>query len=920
MTLKKITILFVFLSFQLLLFAQQNLQFGTAAGIETANAVIALPNNSGYFFAGKQQSKPLPDAYFLKCSPSGTVLFSTSIPNATAYAILGIDDNACSVAGVEKNRAVIKKFTYSSNALSDVFVGDTLTEFRAAAKSANAYIFVGVKKGGGLSEPYIKSYDVSGNPAASPVWNQPTINNAAALGVTLSPDGNTWITGSYLNNTAAFVWNVGTNTVSTVLNNPSQNKGVFATVAKDSSVYVGITATSGAGTFSTEIRRYAANGTLIASKSFPGEIKAGVADDNLVVTGMVSDKILIATLNKDLSFKSSQLYGEGLYSGANAIAKTASGFVAAGFVGNFDFDENAHLTIVENKSKIIFSIKGKVFSTNDCAQSSNKPLDKWNIRGTSVLTGKISYAFTDETGEFLMVTDTSGGYKIEATPIEGWQTCSPLNVTVDATGAINDAGSLFVQDTLKSPRLVLDIAPIEQKLNENTIYYGQVTNSTSKSVDSVRVAIRLSPELKAVDSQFPTIPTASPDSLVIYLGKVEAFSTKKFNFRRQLIDPSFDGKKSYGLQAEVIPYKTAWKGPRFKIEGTCTGTKVRFKIYNSGTDTLAKGVERKALIIIEDIVFRQSYPNLKPGESTILEFPVSELSTATLILAQGNGAHPNPYSDFVAGKIEACGVGGDYNSQAIYPNFDDDPTSVTYLAPGTSKDAIAKVIVFPQGKKEANEPFNIVLDSISMNYYILCKNTDTTEINSLKLKINLSNPFALDNIEAGVSSLGDYKMEIPGDNTLIMSFPEVNFAAKSVGMVHFRIRIPQKSNKDSIFTNITSLKLGNANDFTTIDSVSLKVKGSVNLVSIQLEPLTPLQKLNIAPNPFTTETTITVEEFLLQGITTFNIYDLNGKKLLQLPINTTTFTLNTEHLNPGFYISNITQNGKVIAIGKMIVQ
>ena len=75
-------------------------------------------------------------------------------------------------------------------------------------------------------------------------------------------------------------------------------------------------------------------------------------------------------------------------------------------------------------------------------------------------------------------------------------------------------------------------------------------------------------------------------------------------------------------------------------------------------------------------------------------------------------------------------------------------------------------------------------------------------------------------------------------------------------------------------------------------------------------------KLNIFPNPFTSELSFTVSTNEKSEI---NLYDILSKKLLQKKFTNST-TINTEQLANGVYIYEVRNKNGVVQNGKVVKQ
>ncbi len=917
--------------------AQKTFQFGENAKFESANAVLTLPKNKGFILAGYQDN----DAYIVKTGLNGIVSASPLvISNAVVNAIVLIDTTSCYLVGQEGNKAMVRKYNFVTNTYGAIeLTDDNNSAFLAAAKTSNGFLFGGYKT---IVAPItIPILGKIGN-ATLPVWDSTkvlTYPESMITGITTTADNAVWICGNYNSENAAFVWNVDLNKIVKFPNlSATKRVSAFISPAPNNDIYVGINDKTSSINSKTRIVHLDKNAILLQEKSLhPGELTDGVFHNGkLYYTGNANNQAFITTMSNDLTLISTQMYGDAPENTAYGIDTTQNGLIIAGYTGDLNFNQNMLMTLTEFKTKTVYSVKGKVFSTIDCANTlTQNPLDKWTIVGKSNLTGKENIAISNENGEYTMICDTSGNYVFTAKPVVGWQTCNPIVGLVDATGLVNTMGNLFVKDsTQKEPYLTLDIAPIYLAANEDITYYGEARNATSYPVQNVKVSAQFAPELKHVSASVPST-TPAADLLLLDLGTMKPFEVKKFQFKRRINTPLPDPKRSYWMDAEITPYKTSFKGPRYHVTGICTGTTVKFTMTNTGTDTLQSDFNRRYDIVIDDLILRNSLPykNLKPNESQTFEFstnlekPIAGNATFTMIVHQGNSKYPNVYGNQTGGKVEACGLPNfSYNSMSNITDLDDDPTRVYYADTLVKNINVSKLNSFPKGTILNNK--NIVLDSITtFEIYDVIKNTNANTQNTLYIKHQLSSPFELKNIVPGVSSLGDYEMKIDKDNTLLLVFNDINLAPNELGMVAFRLKIPLKNNTDSVFSNQASARFSATGDYQQTGTISqivnptggLKLGGIATLVSIKMVTEDPLLDILLAPNPFQHEVLITIPEILLhQGDLDLNIYDLHGRLLQSQAIPQTTVLFDATALQAGFYVCEIKQNGKIVAREKMV--
>jgi len=80
------------------------------------------------------------------------------------------------------------------------------------------------------------------------------------------------------------------------------------------------------------------------------------------------------------------------------------------------------------------------------------------------------------------------------------------------------------------------------------------------------------------------------------------------------------------------------------------------------------------------------------------------------------------------------------------------------------------------------------------------------------------------------------------------------------------------------------------------------------------------QVVTIAPNPFTSFTTISLSNTSTGILYDLNVFNESGEMVINTPITNPVTSLNTSQLQPGIYFYKVTNNGKLVQSGKMISQ
>lgn len=77
--------------------------------------------------------------------------------------------------------------------------------------------------------------------------------------------------------------------------------------------------------------------------------------------------------------------------------------------------------------------------------------------------------------------------------------------------------------------------------------------------------------------------------------------------------------------------------------------------------------------------------------------------------------------------------------------------------------------------------------------------------------------------------------------------------------------------------------------------------------------------LNIYPNPFTSSTTLKINSATTLKNTELKIYDVLGKEVKQIPVNSSEIAINRDELENGIYFYRLINSNEIIATGKLII-
>jgi hypothetical protein len=139
---------------------------------------------------------------------------------------------------------------------------------------------------------------------------------------------------------------------------------------------------------------------------------------------------------------------------------------------------------------------------------------------------------------------------------------------------------------------------------------------------------------------------------------------------------------------------------------------------------------------------------------------------------------------------------------------------------------------------------------------------------------------------------------------------------KSHGFVQYRI----KQKKDLPYGSKIYNSAGIYFDFNdpVLTNQTLHTVGAREIISAVVErTIEPNFTVRISPNPFS-ESAIFETPLSISG--DFELFDITGKMLRKEAFEGTTFEFHRKGLTAGIYVFKISEGGKLLSVGKLVVQ
>ncbi len=568
----------------------------------------------------------------------------------------------------------------------------------------------------------------------------------------------------------------------------------------------------------------------------------------------------------------------------------------------------------------IHSISGvATLDQNDnCLAEVGEPLlENWNLRlsqGNQFVNLK-----TNAAGEY-QVFLPDGSFSLEFFPKnDNFEVCGTAVRQVNlASGTPQNVVENFVVDPL------VNCALMQTSISNNTIRPCSTRvlqvlyrNDGTLVADDATLDVTLDPTLTFVSS-IPVANSVSGNVVHFELGDVQPdFSS---NWTAVEITVSADCSLQIGQQvcitSEVTPDQPCtiapnWQGAIIAVDGVCQNDSAIFTIKNIGN---GPQVGQLDFVIVEDqIVLKSGNFNLLPGETQI-EGVLGTLDSTTIsgIADQEPGA---PAADPVVFNLTNCqgmeggtpsgtgNTGGIFSAQTcmnIVNSYDPNDKSASPLGYGDN---------------------HIVRPGTPIDYKIRFQNTGNDTAFTVILRDTLDANFDFSKIEL-LGSSHRFEFSQVENSVLHFRFDDILLpdsatnAAGSQGFVQFRIFPKANLPLGTAVENSAAIYFDQNPPILT-NTVS-RIYDEYFIVSND-EPTRPeMLKIEVAPNPFVTETTFKLPENTPAGNYILEIFDATGRALRSVSFSENRCRLSRADLPGGLIFWKISSLGKMIATGKIV--
>ena len=885
--------------------------------LAAGNKVI-VTQDGGYVVVGyvKGEGPSGDNIYVLKTDAFGTLLWKK--PYGT-----GLDDRGTEVLELPDGSLIISGYQVNVNGKADVVVLKLDSE--GAQVWYNTYGLAGVsEKGMGITR--------------APNGDLIVVAEAQE---SISDDKDIYVV--RINSTdGALIWD-NTYGLTNTGGNPGDElpRGIVSTAAGDL-VMTGFTSsvTGGAGF----IMKIDGNGgdTQLWNKTFPNadfnDIANG-ANGNLFISGNKSvnglDDVYIVHTDAAGEVIWEPRIGKGGFDGAMGVVATADGgAVVAGrseqFVGP-NVESNVYLVKTDANGLIFTSyLEGRIFkdaNLNCIRDNGENNQENWIVKVES--SGFIRYAVAKTDGSFKIAVDT-GTYDITLiTPNNYWKTCEDA-ITVDIP-AFYDTVITDIPVQVKSacPRNEVDIAtPVLRRCAENT-YTVRYCNSGTVTSTGTYVEVSLDPAFTVTGGSISGTPMGG-NTYRYDVGTLQNGNCGSFAVTAYL---GCDNTVAGGTQcvtAHIYPdsfcsvQTSNWDGAIIVAQAVCENDSVRMILANVGPGNMSNPL---GFVIAEDVVMltEPGDPNyqfqLISGASQTVWDTIANGKTYRIIAEQSPGY---PGLNTPTAAVEGCqsdtstfpvsmgfytmfpeGDADAFIESDCQQNFEAD-YNPTYLKRG-----------HPKGYNEEH----FVTPDTDLEFLIQFQNTGTDVVQQVVITDTLSAALDPATVYPGAAS-HPYQFDIYGEGVVQFTLSNVNLApGSSAGEGYVKFRVAQRSglpcetqilNSAAISFDFGAPEMSNQTLHTVCEFDSF-------VIVKNKEIFLPNADLRVYPNPARD-----VVNFELSGVEarqyTLQLYDIQGRLLVNQIFNQPTFRLFRPQLPAGTLFYWLAADGKPVASGKLLIR
>jgi uncharacterized repeat protein (TIGR01451 family) len=568
-------------------------------------------------------------------------------------------------------------------------------------------------------------------------------------------------------------------------------------------------------------------------------------------------------------------------------------------------------------------IKGNVFSDRDidCKLSGNDiPIQRVTV--VAKRTG-----FTD----VLALTDTLGKYNLNVdfgeynvsivNPNPYMQACTPSVLKVINSNMTTDSADFALKSSFSCAIMQVDVSTPRLRRCFNNNYTVSYCNKGTATATGAYVNITLDSLLEFVSAD-KTVASKTGRTYRFNLGDIALNDCKTFDIvARVRCGDSTRLNQTLCVEAKIFPDtcgadNSLWSGANLTVNGSCLGDTVVFVVSNTGR-AIAPASQAT---VVENLAARTvNIPALSPNSVFSQRFASNNNTWRMMVNQVANHPRSTQPTTFVEGCRRnsttnfATGFAAGFANDDAHSSIDMDCQTIIGAYDPNDKTG------YPLGTGATKA----IGQNQDIEYIIRFQNTGTDTAFTVVIRdtIDIVN-LDIKSIEWGASS-HKYVPEIYRENILKFTFDNILLVdsfknePKSNGFVKFRI----KQQKDVAFGTKIQNNAGIYFDFNdpVITNKTLHTVSKSVVSAIFDRDNSTYETIKFSPNPLT-ETAVFELKTPPLSISTFELYDVMGKRIIEQPFSGKTFEFQRKNLTTGVYVFKIMNDGKTLGVGKLMIQ
>jgi hypothetical protein len=567
----------------------------------------------------------------------------------------------------------------------------------------------------------------------------------------------------------------------------------------------------------------------------------------------------------------------------------------------------------------------------DCLKETGEtPLKNWILKLEKPQFGS-HYITSDAAGNYEFLVDTGTYTVKVYTPNDYWKACQDVFTSTFIQFYDTLILDLPIQAQFACPRNEVDIAtPVLRSCTENTYTIRYCNSGTIPSLNT-KVEIEIDPKLIVVNSSIPvfSIQDNKYRFNVGYLNNQDcgSFTITTFLDCNTIIGESNCVNAHIYPDTFCNPTPN-WGGAIIEAKGKCENDTVKLSVKNRGSQSLNTLLE---YIIVEDVVMRvgpgdptATFNDLGAGEEALVWSIPANGKTYRIIAEQAPGY---PGESFPTAAVEGCV--SDTTSQpasigyyTMFPEDDADAFKSSDCQETQANENIPSFI--KRGHPKGFDTDFYIAPSTDLEYLIRFANTGADTIRQVIVRDTLSAWLDPATVYPGAGS-HPYTFQVYAGGVVQFNLSNLNLLpssnaadAASSGYIKFRVSQKPDSNCGRVILNRAAIYYDyNAPAFSNqtlhticnLNEVIVVKTDDIYLVGADVK---------VFPNPFDESTTFEVLGTSAK-VYSLELFDVLGRRVFNQFFNQSTFQLYARQLPTGLLFYRLAADGKSVASGKVEV-